>query len=716
MVNNITNMKKQSNSFSLLSIIDKLTKPNLNEVELNEINPVAVEDAAATLKNLGTNSKGVATSAAKAIAQDIVNTMSKGGQAGEAIHIIKNNNLSAVTTGDELISALKAGTIDAVNLARVNKGILKSATVTDVNVLRNIASDVVYETGFVTKYGAEYLANGEDAARKLLQDNGYTRNAIDEMIKKMKVDANYGKNVVGLDKEIAKLKSQNKTLKAKIKKQNQQGQTIEVQAKTDGSSVKPTQDGGLQITEPVPAGGTPATPVNVPPNRIKELNTGIKSGWNWKKASAWAAAIGLGAWGLWWAIYKSSDTIPNDMPLQEPPVGGKWAPCIQELLTSKEGQMGRDGSVVVKPADFPGGLQFYNNGRVMDVAGKKMGTWKCKGTKAVIAETQKISLSGLLNEQGDATTAADVSTMIDLLDFPVSGSDLKTAGNLLQKYADNGKGKDFLSLYQQSGLGGGDLTKTLNYIVTTEPTSVQAKNRLKQLNAQILSGKGGQPKPNTGDKKGLGGIDIVWDGQKKSDEKVINPIKKSRYHDCSGKDTFEFGCRSPKIKEIQTCLGMEERYQTGNFGPLTQKALQDAGYDVSQGITVDIYNKIKAACTDNSDVRAPRLDNAKIEPLKTNKTPVAPVNADNLKLPNLQPVGQGNQGESIYKGLKNNYGDGTNPEMPYIFSSGGRIKYKGDDLNGDVLGQLDQYIGTLGYQRIKEKDKDYGVKYVWAKQ
>ena len=80
---------------------------------------------------------------------------------------------------------------------------------------------------------------------------------------------------------------------------------------------------------------------------------------------------------------------------------GSWAPCIQELLTSKEGQIGRDGSVVVKPADFPGGLQFYNNGRVMDVAGKKMGTWKCKGTKAVIAETQKISLIGLLNELTD---------------------------------------------------------------------------------------------------------------------------------------------------------------------------------------------------------------------------------------------------------------------------------------------------------------------------
>ena len=69
-----------------------------------------------------------------------------------------------------------------------------------------------------------------------------------------------------------------------------------------------------------------------------------------------------------------------------------------------------------------------------------------------------------------------------------------------------------------------------------------------------------------------------------------------------------------------------------------------------------------------------------------------------------------------FKKLKNNFGDGTNPEMPYIFTSGGRIKYKGDEIGAESLGQLDQYIGTLGYQRIKEKDKDYGVKYVWAKQ
>ena len=114
---------------------------------------------------------------------------------------------------------------------------------------------------------------------------------------------------------------------------------------------------------------------------------------------------------------------------------GSWAPCIQELLTSKEGQIGRDGSVVVKPADFPGGLQFYNNGRVMDVVGKKMGTWKCKGTKAVIAETQKINLSGLLNEQGSQVTDEQmdsyVDTAVDDLDGYVAEYNLKSLLNIL---------------------------------------------------------------------------------------------------------------------------------------------------------------------------------------------------------------------------------------------------------------------------------------------
>ena len=107
----------------------------VDEEELNEINPVTAADAAATLKNLG---KG-----GKSIAQDIVNTMSRGAKEGEAIHIIaKNGLLEPVKDGKELMNALKAGTIDAANLARVNKGILKSGSVVYI-ILRRLCIDTL---------------------------------------------------------------------------------------------------------------------------------------------------------------------------------------------------------------------------------------------------------------------------------------------------------------------------------------------------------------------------------------------------------------------------------------------------------------------------------------------------------------------------------------------------------------------------------------------
>jgi hypothetical protein len=362
----------------------------------------------------------------------------------------------------------------------------------------------------------------------------------------------------------------------------------------------------------------------------------------------------------------------------------------------------------------------------MDVAGKKMGTWKCKGTKAVIAETQKISLVGLLNEQGgevDVKTMTDyVNVAINDLDGFVDTGNLTSLLNTLKKL--NGKtfqGKnaisEFLSLYKDLE-SGDDFIADVNSVgvATLDAVAVLAKRDIIALAKS--GGSATTPKPNTGN-KGLGGIDIIWDGQKKEGEKVTTPVKKSKYHDCSGKDTFEFGCKAPKIKEIQTCLGMEERYQTGNFGPLTQKALQDAGYDVSKGITVDIYNKIKAACTDNSNVRAPKIDNAKIEPLKTNQKPIAPVNIDNVKLPNLQPISQGNKGEKIYNLLKGNFdtrNDEGNEGDSYIFQEGNRIKYKGNALSQENLDMLTSYISSLGYDFMKAKPKDdYEFKYVWLK-
>jgi hypothetical protein len=42
---------------------------------------------------------------------------------------------------------------------------------------------------------------------------------------------------------------------------------------------------------------------------------------------------------------------------------------------------------------------------------------------------------------------------------------------------------------------------------------------------------------------------------------------------------YKKGCNNNTIKRVQACLGMDKKYQTGNFGPITQKALKGKGQD-----------------------------------------------------------------------------------------------------------------------------------------
>jgi hypothetical protein len=409
--------------------------------------------------------------------------------------------------------------------------------------------------------------------------------------------------------------------------------------------------------------------------------------------------------------------------------GGEWAPCIKELIDSKEGVVGPDTngvvSVTVKTTEYPDGVQFYTNGRVLNIKTVAMGTWKCiDGNPTIQAESKRISLKGLLKEQGDDAMANDVDVMIDLLDFPVSGSDLKKAGDVLQKYADNGKGKEFLSLYQQSGLGGGDLTKTLNYIYTSEPQSVQAKGRLKQLNAQILSGKSGGTTPTPVGKLGLSHIKITWDGEKTDTGGggggAVKP--KVNYHDCSTKDfPFEFGCIAPKIAEIQGCIGVKP--QKGYFGPKTLSALKNLEYIKGESvITKEMYDKIKTlpGCgqpikTDDKKVVAPAPEEK--------PQPQVPTNGENpdaagLKKPEVapektpEPSTPQESGEDVYNRLeKQGFFRGRK------IGENDRVPYKGGELPGGDVEKLDQFFGDNGYKRFRpaQDGKRYGEKYVWRK-
>lgn len=86
---------------------------------------------------------------------------------------------------------------------------------------------------------------------------------------------------------------------------------------------------------------------------------------------------------------------------------------------------------------------------------------------------------------------------------------------------------------------------------------------------------------------------------------INNPKAKKTYKDCSSVnlDTtpLTYGCVDQRIAKIQGCLGITA---DGKFGPNTRKALTDNAYDMSKGITKEIFNKVIAACT-KGETQAP---------------------------------------------------------------------------------------------------------------
>jgi hypothetical protein len=89
--------------------------------------------------------------------------------------------------------------------------------------------------------------------------------------------------------------------------------------------------------------------------------------------------------------------------------------------------------------------------------------------------------------------------------------------------------------------------------------------------------------------------------------------RKSKYTSCPETFPIKQTCKNNKIKEIQACLNMPTKYQTGNFGPITQGYLEKANVSGTE-ITQDSYDKVcnkntSTVTTDNSDVDQVDSDN-----------------------------------------------------------------------------------------------------------
>jgi hypothetical protein len=583
-----------------------------------------------------------------------------------------------LTTADEIFTAIKDGSLTgSKELGRVEKGFLKSRN-TDSSLRKTIAIDFASDKNVLDELVKMNRTNTSEI-KGYLKSKGYPDESIKEIVTQMKKNGNIdAKNVFVRDS------------KGAIPKKGKSGKNV--------------------------------------PNalfaRSKELLNNIKSKkMSWKQLVAWGAAIGIPATALWMFINDNSDTIPEGMPKVKPNPIDDWGPCLNDLISNKEGRVVSTpkGSIVVlvpTTEKYPGGLTFYSNKRVVNNKTKEMGTWTCNGAEATLSEIVNRVLSEQL--QIDIQLNKDVNKMIDYLDFPVSKGDLKDAYNLLLTYARNGKGKSFLTKYEQSGHGfNTSLSTTLTFVYTSDPTSIDYKNGMEDLIDKIESGvkvpgetqKVVQPKPTksrvTINEQSL---DIVWDKDKDKKSDTLRPKKErdnkkkvvGKYKDCEGQDfPFAIGCKSSKIADVQRCIGVTD---DGKLGPNTRKALIDNKYDTSTGLSKDVYDAVMKNCGNEKKVDSLKSDEVKVDSVKSNDV-VKPEQSDLDYYRSLVDNGyiKGDFRETVLN-------DGT--KIPPT----NRVKYKGPDLDEKSVSRLDSVLNEMGYSRIKQKlDKSYGDKYVWKK-
>lgn len=617
-----------------------------NESDLGEVS--TTRNLFLNLAKAGTGLKSTHKAAINAVLNfDVKNMIFSG---------TKKTGTTPIKNADDFLKAVKAGTVGATDLGKVYSGLFKNST-TQRDFLKILVPDLIDDATFIRKY-SKY---SDDATlRSELKKAQYSDNALKEIMAQVKA---------------------NKSGKFNLKR-------------IDGGVT-----GGGKKTPPIPPKANKSLG-----ERIRELRN-IKS---WPLAVKWAAGLGIGAAALW-AFSDSNNILFPDMPETQPEDSGEWSECVQKLIKSGEGVLetdtdGRSG-VKFKNDTYPDGIVFYSDGTVKNLSTNKIGTWKCKD--GVISEIKIITLiKSVLNEvklqeQIDDELSDDVETMIDLLDFPVSQSDLINAGALLKKYVDNGKGKSFLTLYQNSGLASGDLRKSVKYIYTSAPKSVQSKQYLNSLITQIEGGSS-TTTPDEGN-RGLDGIEITFPDNQ--DNVTIIPPKR-QFFDCNDKPLpHEFGCKSEQIRKLQKCLG--DVKADSAFGGLTKGSLEKRNIDTSNGITQGIIDTVCGTSNTTDTSTGIRLKPGDIPIPERFKYNVQSSNV-NFNLPNIK-ASEVTDG-TFYNTLKDN-GNIVGLE------GNTRIKYKGPDLDEVQLGKLDNVIIGMGYTRIKnlEELKPYGSKYVWTK-
>lgn len=435
---------------------------------------------------------------------------------------IGKNQLS---TAEDIFNAIKNGSLQGKELGRVGKGLLKSPS-TPSSVRISLINDFIVDSTVVKELNGKNVSE----IKKLLKSKGYADESINEIIKQSKGRGFIENNIF----------------------------------------VGKSKPGTIAPGSATP--GVTSTKTSKIVDLLKKVPTNIKDGIMnllrakkpWRVIVKWGLLAGVSLTTLWWFI-KDSGIIPDGFPDNVP---SEFPPCVQDLIKNKQGEVLTETNggvvIVVKNNEYPNGIQFYPNGRVLDVKTGKRGTYKCKGEKVTLEEQS--------SEIDVDTLSSYVSTAIDDLDGFVTTSNLTSLENTLKAL----KGKtfqgksalsEFLFLYKENE--GSDFVSDVNSVGvrTLDPKASLIKRNV----LGMLSGSPTTTKTSSGN---LSGIDITWDTKTSTGGggSTGSGTGNVQYKD---KSDFPFprGTRNEKIRDVQKSLGFPQKYQTGNFGPMTYKGL-----------------------------------------------------------------------------------------------------------------------------------------------
>jgi hypothetical protein len=605
---------------------------------------------------------------------------------------VKTGGVAELRTADEIFAALKDGKLTGKELGRVEKGLLKSAE-TSPGLRKSISIDFAKDKNVLGEL-AKNNRNTTAEIKEYLKGKGYPPESINEIVAQMK--ANGAIDAKGL------------LVKNAGKVANTSGK---VASKKFGT-------------------------------RIKELLTNIKvKKMSWKRLLLWGASLSIGGYALWYLIKQNSDVIPDGMPTTPPNPKDDWGPCLNYMIKNMGARIKQSptqGIVVttVPNGEYPGGIQFYPNGRMVNLQTKDMGTWKCVGGQAQTNENdgktmmnesvgqivKRVLNERFLMEQSNSQIDNDVEDMIDYLDFPVYGNDYVNIYNLLKKYGANGKYKEFAEQYNDSGFAKTSLRSDINSIYTIDAAPTRMKKQILALLDQIESGKVLPSTSTSNTKTGSTGfkmttlkeqeLQMSWDKDRKPGGGDGNSggggstTTRKTYYDCTNVNIettpLTYGCKSSKIGEIQKCLGVSV---DNKFGPNTRKALIDNAYDMSKGITKEIYTKVLSACNPTSSSTEGGAD------VKYLRTPIKLDLGDVPQMPTKKTSGSSNSSGMTDAQFYQSFVDSGLITRNLI----GRIVYKGQVLEPEEKSKLDNQMATMGYVPTREAATDEGERYVWKR-